>query len=47
MKATKPALVMKLIILSHSSTQIEIKTIRNNITDIFEQQSFGHDEICH
>ena len=34
MKATKPALVIKLTILSHSSIQIEIKTIKNNITDI-------------
>ena len=33
MKVTKPALVIKLTILSHSSTQIEIKTIRNKITD--------------
>ena len=32
-KAIKPALVIKLIILSHSSTQIDIKTIKNNITD--------------
>ena len=32
-KATKPALTIKLIILSHSSIQIEIKTIKNNITD--------------
>ena len=32
-KATKPALDKKLTILFHSSTQIEIKTIKNNITD--------------
>ena len=30
---TKPALAMKLAILSHSSTHIDIKTIKNKIID--------------
>ena len=34
MKTTNPALVMKLIILSHSSTQIERKTTINKISEI-------------